>query len=703
MQRRAGAATSLISREIVVFRAPRAGAGIAKGAACALQTARATRDLPRVSREPVMRTTVRSIATLFAASFFTACIAPTGSQVDDRSSEPTTEAVSVDPIDPADPTDPVTPPVPFGTLCSSYANYDMNGDGTAEINSLKLMSFEPATAPAGTNGMVVVFVDPRVLADFTGSRKLELSLMLQNWRQDLLNEGFTTRFVEASVYSGPLHQDGLTVLAMRRFLKAVRTNYPSLRGTVLFGAFPETSLVHSTLRKNHGDTTLTTSTGDVKYTDVDYLEMHPNRINASSDLVLGDLDGNWEALYHQATVNMPYWTMIPSVSGTWPVADQRLITSKFEYWTAPWADVFHISDAQYYIVSHTDSQLDILIRSPDPKNAELTTADQAFANPIARPEIVVSRINAKHLAFEPTAPVDKNGNTLVKNGQAQDLVYDGYAPSVQWVFDARLEQRILIDYLYRNSAFRHTVDHALPFITSAVRADNPGLPSLIDPGTINSFLQRAATFAGSYSKDSADLAEYFTYLRHPAVLRGIEAHSDTKTSVFAEPSDPATLVAALGGKPWMWDRTTTSTQTFLTASTSGDRAKYQLYRALWESKALKDAGQSFYIHGGCDLTLPAASDVNPYDSPEYGKFQNGESILFFANGLALYGRGKVFNDKADGFPDGIKAATPGYFGRGWRAQFMHDAADGSLASQPYGRKKAYYWTMMGDWTLRLRY
>jgi hypothetical protein len=647
----------------------------------------------------VMKNRLISIVTLTMVSSLAACAAQTDAGVD-PGEEQATEALINDPIYEPMPDDPAPTVVPFSTLCSNYSTYDINADGIDEINSLALMPFEPATASSAPNGMVVVFVDPRVLADFTGSRRTELSIYLANWRQDLVNDGFAPRFVSASVYSGAAHQDGLTVLAMRRFLKAVRANYPSLKGAILFGSFPEAAIVHSTLRRKDDATSITLN--GTTYNNVDYLEMHPNRINATSDLVLGDLDGNWESIYRKDSIAIPHWTMIPDNTATWPVAGQYVSATRFQYTTANWEDVFHVRDEQTVVYSQTSTKLIIRVDSPLPRNQELTSSDKLLANPLARPEIVVSRINAKGIALEPYAPPDRNGKTPVMDGKPQDLVYDGSSPSIDWRFDQKLEQRILIDYLYRNSAFRHGVDHSLPFITSAVRSEEPPERLLISPTTINTFLQSAGSFSSSYSKDMANLAEYMQFLRRPAVLRGIESHSSSTSSAFSDASS-SEVIAALGGKPWLWTKTTSGSTTYLTVNAATGDAKMAVYRAAWENGALSAAGQAFYIHGGCDVTLPWGSEHDPYDDVSYGRKQNGASILFFANGLALYGRSKVFNDKADGFPQGIKALAPNYFGKGWRAQFDHDGANSGLASQPYQRKKAYYWTMMGDWTLKLRY
>jgi hypothetical protein len=108
----------------------------------------------------------------------------------------------------------------------------------------------------------------------------------------------------------------------------------------------------------------------------------------------------------------------------------------------------------------------------------------------------------------------------------------------------------------------------------------------------------------------------------------------------------------------------------------------------------------------------------PYSDPTYGQqsdleeVQNGESILFYANGLAIMGRSKVFFDTPEGFAETVHAT--GHFGLGWGGYFANDAAEIKLNERTlaYGRdrrkvtlqrKKAYFWSVIGDFTLGLRY
>jgi hypothetical protein len=57
------------------------------------------------------------------------------------------------------------PPPPFTTLMSAFTNYDSNGDGRIEINSLKAAFPSPEAYSPAPNGVVIVFVDPRLLSD----------------------------------------------------------------------------------------------------------------------------------------------------------------------------------------------------------------------------------------------------------------------------------------------------------------------------------------------------------------------------------------------------------------------------------------------------------------------------------------------------------------------------------------------------------
>jgi len=111
-------------------------------------------------------------------------------------------------------------------LMNRYTAYDMNADGRPEINSLKALFPNPEPYSPAPNGVAIVLVDPKIVTDDPAIQmsRLEMSLWLGQLGSDMSRDGFFPYFVEASVYDGPVHQDGLTVLALRRFLRDVHND-----------------------------------------------------------------------------------------------------------------------------------------------------------------------------------------------------------------------------------------------------------------------------------------------------------------------------------------------------------------------------------------------------------------------------------------------------------------------------------------------
>jgi len=79
-----------------------------------------------------------------------------------------------------------------------------------------------------------------------------------------------------------------------------------------------------------------------------------------------------------------------------------------------------------------------------------------------------------------------------------------------------------------------------------------------------------------------------------------------------------------------------------------------------------------------------------------------EALLFYADGLALLGRAKVFYDEPRGFAETLGAGRS--FGDAWRRYFELESAAGSWheVGDDIGRKRAYFWSVIGDWTLTLK-
>jgi hypothetical protein len=108
----------------------------------------------------------------------------------------------------------------------------------------------------------------------------------------------------------------------------------------------------------------------------------------------------------------------------------------------------------------------------------------------------------------------------------------------------------------------------------------------------------------------------------------------------------------------------------------------------------------FYQHGGCDSISPYGAPTLPYDHPQYGKQQGAESLLFFGSGLALLGRAKVYYDDPAGFAQTLREGQT--FGAAWAKYYeLESQGVSSRGAGEIGRKRAYFWSVLGDWTLKL--
>ena len=95
----------------------------------------------------------------------------------------------------------------------------MSSDGIAEINGLSLMPFEGGYPEAPANArLALVLIEPRLL-EVAGDPTL----------RSVIDEGLDNY---AAVF-----------VAIRRFLREVKANYPNFEGAVLVGSFPDSMLV----------------------------------------------------------------------------------------------------------------------------------------------------------------------------------------------------------------------------------------------------------------------------------------------------------------------------------------------------------------------------------------------------------------------------------------------------------------------------
>ncbi|MCA8951188.1 MAG: hypothetical protein KDE27_16900, partial [Planctomycetes bacterium] len=296
----------------------------------------------------------------------------------------------------------------------------------------------------------------------------------------------------------------------------------------------------------------------------------------------------------------------------------------------------------------------------DDRDHECTAQDRAARNPIAQPDIAVSRIDARGVALGP-AP-------------------DGAD------FDADLELRLLVAYFDRNHAFRTQ--------PVAPAGDKPasvafGLGSGMAQLRRARHAWREFVEAGYDVTAAVDLVALTAWWQRPALLRTLRAHSNGTAAVFAR-TDATALERALGVES-------------LPASLRGDgrhgRAGLAYYRALWQSDRATDQPY-ILVHTGCEAIAPPGAERLAYDHPHYGLRQHAEAILFYTPCVALIGRAKVFYDEPRGFAATLAAG--GSVGDAWRRYFAVEAAGSwQQAGGDIGRKRAYFWSLLGDFTLRL--
>ncbi|MBN2573681.1 MAG: choice-of-anchor A family protein [Deltaproteobacteria bacterium] len=619
----------------------------------------------------------------------------------------------------------------FSNLLQSFTGYDYDADGRLEITSLNpiLTTDPPDLALDATSKLVVVLVEPRILDSTQGTlptQTVELANRLRRLKADLVADGLVPRVVEAAVYdgSGPLpavHQDGKTVLAVRRFLIHVRMNYPALQGALLVGSFPEALLVHEVAWFQTNTTANQFQAGNLWIQPGDqWFALGANVLNERSEVVLADLDGNWESIYQQGPVVRPGMYAIVTPTGAWPppipVPGTPTVVplAQLDYYASFSAlvDCFHIQDTTYTITTSGSppsvvTNFNLIGDFLDPEANPIT--DAGFANRIARPEIFVSRINARNVATNP----DPNWPFL-DAGRPQAFTGPPGIPTDWTRFqpDIDLERRILLDYFDRNHRYRvggYTTAVPYACVSFGLSASH----------ICDEFRNAGLGSNGAVTVD-ASLVDYINWLSAPAnstTLRGIAAHSSGYNHTFGGNYADNTLAAITGAitvaNPWRWVEspagkyTPTLNGLQFQQGTPPDvhmaaNADQFTYRTLWENGILASTSPALYIDSGCKANSPDGASWAAYNNPMYGRFQHAENILFYANGVALVSRAREFYDSPTGFGNAL-APEKANFGAGWMAYYDIERNKADWFSDVPGRKKAYFWSEIGDWTVRKSY
>mgnify|MGYP000900626456 FL=1 len=606
-----------------------------------------------------------------------------------------------------------TAPSPLSTLVKQFTGFDRNKDGAPAIERLAIADFSPGD-PAPDRDLVLVLVEERLLAAPAGAE--DLRPRLARFERDLAADGFEARSIAAKVYAGPVHQDGRTLLAMRAFLRAVWDSYPRLRGVILVGSFPEATLVRSAIWPRRGQAWVINGKkwmapagkprsfvafppGEPEnkpgYGDYDWVSLGSEMIAARAEIVLADLTGNWDSLYNQDPREFEQIQALPDAGTVWPAAETTYTSSIFQVEKVTWRDFFWIHDDKYTRLASPPNQLKLQLSTPE-QHPELSAADRQQVNPIARPDILVSRINARNIATNPDPGIKGDDGRGFLDADGLPQVFrsgTGYNVMDILVPDARLEWRLLTEFLDRDHAFRAGLFADLMFRSGTVHYDiyNEG-------GDYLAAFGRAA--GPPLSVDQASVLDFVNWLKSPAVLRVFMAHSDGQGSTLGNAYAPSELEAAVGGRPfqWMFDGKALARPDM---AAQLDTANLFLYRSLWNSGVLAGTGANLFIHGGCGVNDVIHTQDVTYNNPGYSPGQNAEGILFYLNGLAIVARAKIYYDVPRPLPDDL--ATTARIGDVWTRYFAAEAATSMDKGHVPDHKKVYPWSVLGDWTLRARY
>ncbi|HSV72314.1 MAG TPA: hypothetical protein VLH79_00975 [Chthonomonadales bacterium] len=580
--------------------------------------------------------------------------------------------------------------------CRFYTAYDRDRDGHAEIVSLRRcrgVRGSALEARGAGRGTVLVVVEERVwLPPANPEGGPDLRPALGRLVQDIGRDGWHAFALSVSMYAGPRHQDGLIVLALRDMLRAVRERDPGLAGAILVGNFPYPYLSRQCYWRRPGGAIALNPAGrpPVRFDNVPWVNSIAEPLVSPADIVLADLDGAWDQLYRQPP------TVLGGFTAAFPDDPAGEVATVWEHSVARFEDFFFVGDGTWEEEPLPDGKRRFRFRGEP--NDECAAADRGLANVLARPEIAVSRLNARRAGLVPDPSIRgvRGEGLLDSSGRPQMVELAGPAPpnTALWRPCEAQERRLLLAYLDRNHRYRtggfDSAARPASISTewgSAVPDMRAGVPAW-----------RTAPVHGlEHAGIKTSVADFVSWMRIPATARSVKAHSGPTLSEFAPAPDPAALDRSFPRGVWYWTRDGARLVPSLRGI--GGHVHFGLLRTLWENRSGEGAG-AIYMHIGCEVVRPGQAETEPYTSPQHGLWQLGEALLHYGDGVALVARGKVFYDEPREFWKTLGGG--GTVGDAWRRYFDIEAADAELARVPIDRKRAYFWSILGDFTLTVR-
>ncbi len=559
---------------------------------------------------------------------------------------------------------------------AAFAPHDTDGDGIAEARALEVL-FARGAAGGKT---VLVLVEARLIPVAGPARgQSKLLTALDQHAQDLAAEGRRAIVVACDLHRGPPHQDGRTILALRALLRRTQV-VCNLEGALLVGRFPDALLVRTCNWLRNEKLSLPGKDGaelafEAKTTNVRSV---PEIVAHRCDLVLADLDGKWEGLYAAGPLALP--STVAVFGDTVPPRGGPAVAMRTGHVDV--VDAFHVRDG----LAATDAtQFSVRLDAED-RDHECGDSDRARQNAMAVPDIAISRVDARGVAY---VPVDG-----ARDAAGRPIAFASPGVPLPWRHDLLFEIELLCAYFSRNHAFR-TNSLAAPADRPAAFAHElgSGLDSLLAARAEWRDIDRGSADVS----EQGDLVALLRWLQQPSALRAYRVHSDPWGGACAK-TDPERLQEVLGAS-WHWKNDGASWRPTWTDHSSG-RADFAFFRAAWQH-GLGGEHPFLLVHAGCEALSPPASTKHAFDDERYGRFAHAESMLFFTACVAMVGRAKVFYDEPRGFAAALGEGAS--IGDAWRRYFEVEsqARDWNEVGGDIGRKRAYFWSIVGDFTLRL--
>lgn len=584
-------------------------------------------------------------------------------------------------------------------LCREFKNYDVDGDGRAEVYEIAPAPDLTCTPEMKSKKLILLLVEKRLwsLDEKTGAKKSELRAALTRYAKDIAAEGWDVAGVLCDLYRGPVHKDGRIVLALRWFLRDVRDRDPRLAGVILIGDFPEAYLVRNYFWKKYCPYTLHKGKPDEKKFDKVHLwRCVPECVAKRCDAVLADLDGRWEDVYVQDRCDLPTFVAVfPNGTGE----EAGGVTDLYDEGSVSFEDFFYMNDGRW-AVRKLDGGKVRMIRI-GPRNDVCTDEDKRLPNPMPMPEIFVSRINARHVGVRIMKSIKgvKGEGLLNDRGEPQTVTFPD-AKSVPraidvWERDPAMERRLLLEFFDRDHRFRSGKIPG-PFRPGCITTEwGNSVPTLrkLFPAWAN-FDEKGYAVVGK----KTSLLDAIEWFKRPILLRALKAHSDPWGCTFGATKNIDKLVKAVGGKVWAWHREGNKLVPGLVKPQN--KLDFVWMYPMWRNGVLSDCPWMM-LHTGCESTACGGAGTLSYSDPQYGYWQHTENMLFYLNGLVLVGRAKVFNDEPRGLFEAL--AKGKCWGDAWLEYFRLDSRDASLNTDASGvaRKRAFFWNETGDATLRM--